>query len=171
MNEETLIRTAHPREFKAIDALIEAAYAHDYGPSTGDSDLIHLAAARAKRFDVWVAHDAAGLLLGSVTTRRAGGPPLHEDVREGELDLRLLGVALEARRRGVASELMRFVGEHAAASGFSAVVLKTAPNMTGAHRLYEAIGFARDAGRDGLWIDGEWQFDLLTYVYEPVDVG
>lgn len=166
MSERILIRAARPSEFEAIDSLIEAAYAHDYGPPSGGRDAMHSAAARAQRFDVWVAHDATGELLGSVTTRRAEGPPLHEDVREDELDLRLLGVAINARRRGVASELMRFVGERATASGFRAVVLKTAPNMVGAHRLYEAIGFERDSGRDGLWIGGERQFDLLTFVYE-----
>jgi len=161
------IALALEADFDAIDALIDAAYAHDYGPSDEHEDPMHRARARAERFDVWVARDpsAGGVMLGSVTTRRAGGPSLHEDVRPAELDLRLLGVSPAARRRGVAAAIMRRVIAAAGDSGFEAVVLKTAPNMTGAHRLYEALGFARVPERDGLWIDGVRVLDLFTYVY------
>lgn len=161
-----VVRPARPDEHAAVDRLIAEAYAHDYGESEDEhDDPMYAAAYRAREYDVWVAVDAAGGIVGSATTRRAGGPSLHEDFRDDELDLRLLGVASTARRRGIAAAIMRAVIAHAARDGFSAVILKTAPNMTGAHRLYEALGFVREPARDGLWIGGVRQFDLLTYRY------
>lgn len=161
---DLLIELARPEEYAGIDRLILEAYSHDYGPGEG-SDTMRFAEARAERFDVWVAKDSSGVLLGSVTTRRRGGPSLHEDVADDELDLRLLGVSPAARRRGVGAALMHRVVEHASREGFGAVFLKTAPNMGGAHRLYEALGFARTVERDGLWIGGERVLDLFSYVY------
>ena len=71
---------------------IDDAYAHDYGPSD-HRDEMRFARVRAEAFDVWVARDETGELIGSVTTRRPGGASLHEDVAVDELDLRLLGVS------------------------------------------------------------------------------
>ncbi|NLA65008.1 MAG: GNAT family N-acetyltransferase [Leucobacter sp.] len=166
---ELTIRLARPEEYDEVDRLILDSYSHDYGPRDASGDPMRTAAARAERFDVWVARDAAGELLGSVTTSRRGGPSMHEDVAAHELDLRLLGVSPRARRQGIAAALMQHVAEHAAEVGFSAVFLKTAPNMTGAHRLYERLGYERVPERDGLFIGGKKQFDLFTYVL-PVGV-
>lgn len=157
------IRLARPDEHEVVDALVTGAYAHDYGPSEHTSPM-HSAAIRAERFDVWVAHAPEGSLLGSITTRRKGGPSLHEDVVAHEFDLRLLAVSPEARRRGIGAALMRFVAAEAERQGFDAVVLKTAPNMVGAHRLYESLGYVRDPERTALIIGGERMFELFTYV-------
>ena len=161
---QLVVRLAREEEYGAVDALIAEAYAHDYGPTDESGDPIRRAAARSRDYEVWVAVDEAGELLGSVTLRRRGGPPLHEDVAPDELDLRLLGVAPRARRRGVAAALMARAAERAVESGFAAVVLKTAPDMRGAHRLYEALGYARAPERDGLWAGGRRLFDLYAYV-------
>lgn len=158
------IRLAEADEFDAVDRVIDAAYAHDYGPSE-PHDAMHFARNRAELYDVWIARDAAGQVVGSVTTRRAGGPSLHEDVADDELDLRLLGVSPSARRLGVGAELMRFVIVEAERQGFRGVFLKTAPNMVGAHRLYESLGFTRATARDGLWINGQRVLDLFSYTY------
>lgn len=163
------VRLARAEELDAVDELIRDAYAHDYGPADERGDPMHLARVRAERFDVWVAVDAVGGLLGSVTTRRAGGPSLHEDVEPDELDLRLLGVSPAARRRGIGAALMGHVLSEAARSGFAGVFLKTAPNMRGAHRLYAALGFTRVPQRDGLWIGGRRVLDLFSYRYELGD--
>lgn len=159
------IRLARAEEFEAIDRMLEAAYTNDYGPSDNDGDPLRSSRARAEHFDVWVAVGPAGELLGSVTTRRLGGPGLHEDAAENVLDLRLLGVAPTARRRGIGAALMRRIADEAARSGFDAVALKTQPRMSGAHRLYEGLGFARTPEHDGLWIDGRKVLDLLSYRY------
>lgn len=157
------IALATPEQYEAIDQLIVEAYAHDYGPNE-HRDAMNFAKNRAEEFDVWAARDEQGELVASITTRRADGPSLHEDVRDNELDLRLLGVSPSARRRGIGAALMQFVRDHAAEAGYDAVFLKTAPNMTGAHQLYEALGYERDTARDGLWIRGEKLFELYTYV-------
>lgn len=168
---EVAIRLARPGEFPAIDRLIDDAYAHDYGRDEDHDSPMSASAFRAVDFDVWAAADPdpgsddTGTLIGSVTTRRRGGPPLHEDFRPDELDLRLLGVSPLARRRGVGAAIMRAVIAHAESIGFAAVALKTAPNMHGAHRLYESLGFVRAPERDGLWIGGERVLDLYTYRY------
>lgn len=159
-----MIEFARPEEHEEIDRLILDAYAHDYGPSErGDS--MRFARVRAEQFDVWVARDQEGTILGSVTTRRVGGRALHEDTGVGELDLRLLGVSPRARRQGIGAKIMREVTRYAQQEGFDAVVLKTAPHMAGAHRLYETLGFDRAEHRDGLWIGGERVLDLYSYVY------
>lgn len=171
---ELVIRRPSPEEYAAVDRLIEESYAHDYGPSDPHDDPVYRSAVRDRDYEVWVAADAGDRLLGSVTLRAPGGPPLHEDVAEDELDLRLLGVSPSARRRGVAATLMRQATARAAESGRAAVVLKTAPNMRGAHRLYEALEFSRAPERDGLWIGGERVLDLYAYVYplrEPARAG
>lgn len=155
------VRLAHPDEYDEVDRLIEAAYRHDYGPSAHE-DPSRFARTRAERYDVWVARDGAEL-LGSVTTRRAGGPSLHEGVPDNELDLRLLGVAPAARRRGIGACLMRHALEEAERQGFTAVTLKTQPYMVGAHRLYEGLGFARVPDRDGLWVGGRKVLDLIAF--------
>ena len=167
---EIQVRLATPADYAAIDALVEAAYAHDYGAQEAevDPDSMHFARNRAAEFDVWIAF-LPGVTepVGSITTRRLGGPPLHEDVLDDELDLRLLAVSSAVRRKGIGAQLMRFVEQHTAEQGWRAVFLKTAPHMSGAHRLYESLGFERDSARDGLWLGGEHQFHLLTYV-KPV---
>lgn len=160
-----VIRRPSPEEYPEIDRLIEESYAHDYGPSVPHDEPVYRSEVRDRDYEVWVAADAGGELLGSVTLRAPGGPPLHEDIAEHELDLRLLGVSPRARRRGVAAALMRQAEVRAAETGRAAIVLKTAPNMRGAHRLYEALDFARAPERDGLWIGGERVLDLYTYVY------
>lgn len=155
------ISLARDGEFEAVDRVIAAAYAHDYGPSDYSRQSFRTL---AEQFDVWAAREG-GEVIGSVTTRRRGGPGLHEDARPDELDLRLLGVSSAVRRAGVGAALMRHVIAEAAGAGFAAVFLKTAPNMHGAHRLYEALGFERAAERDGLWIGGSKVLDLFSYRY------
>lgn len=162
--EALTIRRARATEYAAIDLLVTAAYAHDYGTREAGGDPLHQSAVRDRDFEVWIAESAEGELLGTVTLRKAGGPPLHEDIAENELDLRLLGVSPGARRRGVGAALMRHARLVAAQNGFGAVVLKTAPNMAGAHRLYESLGFDRAPERDGLWIGGKRIIDLYSYV-------
>lgn len=163
-HESLEIRRAQPDEYAEVDALITDAYAHDYGPSDGGSDPVRLAAVRDRDFDVWIARSLDGELLGSVTLRRRDGEALHEDTGPRELDLRLLGVSPSARRRGVGAALMRQAATSAAEAGYDAVVLKTQPNMLGAHRLYDSLGYVRAPERDGLWIGGKRILGLFTYV-------
>lgn len=158
------VRAAHPDEYARIDEVLDAAYAHDYGPRVHHDDM-HRSAVRAIEHDVLVALDDDGRVVGSVTVRRQAGPALHEDFDATDADVRLLGVAPEMRRQGIAAVLMRKVIANAASAGFLSVALKTGPHMHAAHRLYEALGFERVSEHDGLWIGGERVIDLLAYRY------
>lgn len=159
------IRLARPQEASLVDAIVNAAYAHDYGAEGDHDDPARSAAHRATAFDVWIAFDADDRPVGSVTTRRVGGPPLHERVGDDELDLRLLAVAPTARRQRIGATILAHIIEHARDNGYAAVVLKTALHMQGPQRMYDALGFERVPERDGLWIDGRKVLDLYTYRY------
>ena len=78
MNET---RLADPSEYEAIDRLIDDAYAHDYGPSD-HRDEMRFARVRAEAFDVWVARDETGELLGSVLPYMTLIKPLNKRARE-----------------------------------------------------------------------------------------
>lgn len=168
---EVTVRRADPSEYARIDDVVRAAYVHDYGSHVEHSDL-YRAAVRDQSFGVWVAVDADGQVVGSVSCRVPGGPAFHEDATADEMDLRLLAVDPGARRRGIAATIMRAIMAHAADVGWQGVFLKSAPEMPHAHRVYERLGFVRDDARAGLWIDGVKILDVTTFVYTlPVATG
>ena len=76
------------------------------------------------------------------------GPPLANIVRPGELEVRMLAVQPDARRRGVARALMQACEELARATGKTLLVLSTESAMTAAQALYESLGFVRTPDRD-----------------------
>lgn len=179
------IRLANPEEHDAVDELVRAAYEHDYGPREHGDDPFRLSAHRSRVADVWVAVEEriraidplvgsgvplgdAGLirsskLLGTITIRRAGGRSLQEDTHDDELDFRLLGVDPKARGRGLGTLLTEHAIALARSRGLEGVFLKSAPDMLGAHRLYESLGFTRAPHRDGLVIGGEIVLDLYGF--------
>src|SRR6266536_4421573 len=100
--------------------------------------------------------------LGTVTLevdRKIGneGIPLAPDAA----NVRMLGVAPEARRRGVGRALMEAVIAEARARGKRAVTLNTGEKMRSAVAMYEAMGFVR--GQDVVLDDG---FRLQSYRLE-----
>jgi ribosomal protein S18 acetylase RimI-like enzyme len=159
------IRLALPTEYEAVDALVDDAYRHSYGPREHEStEPTRFSAIRGRDFSVWVAVDKeTNALLGTITITRPGGKHLMEDAKDDELDFRLLAVAPEARHRGVGSALTLHVVNEARSHGYRRVFMKSAPNMLEAHRLYKRLGFVREPSRDGLWINGEKKFDLLAF--------
>lgn len=158
------IRLVREGEHAAVDELVERAYEHDYGPRDPGADPFRKSVNRSQSTDVWVAVEGdSGRLLGSVTAPREGGGPMHEDVHPDELDFRLLAVAPDARRLGIGALLTLHVIRLARERGFRAVFMKSGPDMTGAHRLYERIGFERDLERAGLIRDGVRVRDLHAF--------
>jgi N-acetylglutamate synthase len=94
-----------------------------------------------------------GTIVGTVTvalpgTRFAGV------CRPGEIEVRMLAVAGEARGQGIGDRLMASCEAIAAERGCTAVVLSTDPGMRAAHRLYRRRGYTRQPGRD-------WQVNQL----------
>lgn len=166
------VRLVAEGEHDAVDELVRAAYEHDYGPRQHGDDPFRLAVNRARLAEVWVAVDTvSGELLGSVTVSREDGERMMEDLRDDELDFRLLAVAPTARRRGVGERLTRHVVDLARRRGRRGVFMKSAPNMVPAHRLYERLGFRRDPERDGLVIGGVVQFDLYAFRIDVDDIA
>lgn len=137
------VRLMRPDESGAVAALVEGAYAADFTLSEAYRADIAAVADRARDHQVWVATDASsGMLLGTASTPRAGAA-ISPLAREGELDFRFLGVATEARRRGIGELLVRQVLRLARLRGLERVVLNTGPDMVAAQRLYERLGFER----------------------------
>lgn len=153
-----------PDEFAVDDAVVTAAYAHDYGVRDHGDDPFYRAEWRSEAYEVWVARDAvSGELLGSVTVPRPGGEEVVSDARPDELGFRLLATSPNARRRGIGERLVREVVRIAEERGLGSVVMKSQPDMVGAHALYRKLGFERDPERDGLWEGGEKILDLHAF--------
>ncbi len=137
------VRLMRPDEADIVSALVESAYAADFELSDEYRLSIAAVAERARDHQVWVATDAAtGALLGTASTPRAGGA-ISPLARGGELDFRFLGVAAEARRRGIGEVLVEHVLRLARIRGLERVVLNTGSDMVAAQRLYDRLGFER----------------------------
>ncbi|MFD7021319.1 GNAT family N-acetyltransferase [Promicromonospora sukumoe] len=162
------VRDAVPAEYDAVGKIVAAAFAADGQLDAPDSvsyrDVLHDVAARAAAAEVVVALDD-GVVVGGVTYVPRGGP-MADLAREGEAEIRMLGVAPDAQGRGAGSALMRECIDRAArgrATGTRRVVLSTNTVAHGSHRLYERLGFVRDPARDWAPVPG---VDLLCYVLD-----
>ncbi len=105
--------------------------------------------------DVPVSADVpvADVVVGTLTLAPYGSS--YAEVAEpGEVELRMLAVAPEARRRGIAELLMSAALREVVATGGRRVVLSTLDAMTTAQRLYRRLGFVeapeRDWGHEGI---------------------
>ncbi len=87
-----------------------------------------------------------GKIVGSVTLElesRVADPANPSPLRSDEAHVRLLAVAPESRRRGVATALMTHCVATARREGKARLTLNTSVHNAGAQRFYEAIGFQR----------------------------
>ncbi len=73
---------------------------------------------------------------------------LKQLARTGEREFRVLAVHPDARGAGVGEALVRACIERAVFDHAAGLVLWTQPTMLAAQRLYERLGFVRDATRD-----------------------
>ena len=143
MASDLQVRAALPSEYPAVTEITVAAYVDggyippdaDYATELGDT------LTRAAGAEIWVASDGARV-LGSVTWCPAGST-WREIARDDEGEFRMLAVAAEARGRGVGEALVRACLDRARADGLAGVAISTMDMMTGAHRLYERLGFSR----------------------------
>ena len=152
---------ATPEADAALEALLYETYVRG-----GFTDAILastlLAAAVRARGDVLAARDRTDSLLGTVTLVPPGSPARRFATAE-ELELHLLAVKPDARRRGIGEALVRDALRRAQASGARGVVLWTQPMMDAAQRLYRRCGFERDASAD--FRRGTRQFLVHRYVF------
>lgn len=113
-----------------------------------------------------VTKDTRGHVNGATVFLHADGP-LRQIAGAGEREFRMLAVHPDARGAGVGGALVRACITRARDARASALVLWTQPRMHAAHRLYERLGFVRDAARD---VPDPRGFDRLVYVL-PFDAA
>ncbi len=142
------VRPAHTSELAAVGELTATAYTASGLLVDDDPYLDHLrhAAARAREAEVYVAV-VEDRLAGTVTFCQPGSP-WSEIAQPGEGEFRMLAVAPEFRRRGVAEALVCVCLERSTELGCSAVVLCSLEEQAPAHRIYERLGFRRLPERD-----------------------
>jgi ribosomal protein S18 acetylase RimI-like enzyme len=158
-----LVRPAHVDELGEVGDLTVAAYEVDGYLVPDDPYVPRLrdAAARAREAEVYVAtlEDLPGRIAGTVTFC-PDGSPWREIAQPGEGEFRMLGVAPEARRRGVADALVGTCLERSRELGYTAVVLSSLPEQQAAQRIYARLGFRRTPDLDWSPMPG---VDLLAF--------
>lgn len=166
------VRVARPEDHDQAGALTAEAY-HADGLLVTDpeyADELRDAARRAREAVLLVATvpgDAGEVVLGTLTLAPYG-TSYAEIAEPGELELRMLAVAPEARRRGVAERLVAAALREAVARRARGVVLSTRPAMAAARRLYDRLGFVAAPDRD--WAHEHVALETLTWT-PPVAPG
>ncbi|MBT0995354.1 GNAT family N-acetyltransferase [Cellulomonas sp. DKR-3] len=121
---------------------------------------------RAREATVLVATLEAGdgreVVVGTITLAPYG-TSYAEVAEPGELELRMLAVAPEARGRGVAEALVTAAQREAVVAGARRLVLSTLEAMRTAQRLYARLGFRPVPARD--W--GHEDVRLLVHTWTP----
>jgi GNAT superfamily N-acetyltransferase len=110
--------------------------------------------------EVLAAFDDDGRPLGCVTYVAGEGSPMLEHTEPDTASFRMLGIDPDAQGRGAGLALIEACLQRASAAGRRAVALHTTPWMSGAHRLYERLGFVRDETMDWEPVPG---INLLGY--------
>ncbi|GIG22354.1 hypothetical protein Cch01nite_30780 [Cellulomonas chitinilytica] len=104
------------------------------------------------------------VVVGTVTLAPYG-TSYAEVAEPGELEIRMLAVAPEARGHGIAELLVTTALREAVASGARRVVLSTVDSMHAAQRLYRRLGFVPAPERD--W--GHVDVQLRVHTWTPPD--
>jgi ribosomal protein S18 acetylase RimI-like enzyme len=155
------IREATPEEYAEAGAVTASAYREFVRGGDWEDYLESIAdvAGRADRTTIVIALDGTRI-VGSATLELTDRVEPDDDpaLDPAEAHIRMLGVAPEARRRGIARALMADCMDRARASGKTFLTLHTTERMAAAQRMYESLGFVR--GADRVFSDG---FVLLTY--------
>jgi ribosomal protein S18 acetylase RimI-like enzyme len=142
------VRPAHTSELPRVGDITVTAYAADGYVDAADPYAEHLrdTATRAREAELYVA--VVGEDLAGTVTFCPEGSPWGEIAQPGEGEFRMLAVAPEHRRQGVAEALVSVCVERARELGYEALVLSSLTVQQPAHRVYERLGFRRLPERD-----------------------
>jgi len=157
------IREAVPEEHDAAGRVTMSAYAEYFAPDGVDADHEYLraigdVAGRVARTTILIAVDD-GRIVGCITLELDGRTDLDDGPLEAErAHIRMLGVAPDARERGIGRALMDECERRALAAGKSEMTLHTTQLMQTAQAMYRSMGYVRTA--DQVLPDG---FVLLGY--------
>ncbi len=170
-----VVRVARGRDVADAGALTAEAYLADRLLDPADEYAVELrdAERRAREATLLVAAVPSGapgadpddLVVVGTVTLAPYGTSYAEVAEPGELEVRMLAVAPEARRHGIAELLVTTALREAVASGARRVVLSTLDSMEAARRLYARLGFVADPQRD--W-DHE-DVHLRVHTWTPPD--
>lgn len=142
-----IVRTAACGELEQAGEVCVAAYRADGLTSPVYERLLRDARGRARSAEILVAVSEADGVLGTVTYV-AGDGPYAQIRRVNEAELRMLAVAPSRQHAGIGERLVRACIQKSIADGLVAVAISTSTQMHAAHRLYQRLGFQRDAARD-----------------------
>ncbi|MGZ8567054.1 MAG: GNAT family N-acetyltransferase [Actinomycetota bacterium] len=158
------IREATPSEYGAAGRVTAAAYRALLRPDDDLDDwegyLARIADVedRAARTVILVAVDD-GRVIGSATLELDGRTDADDDpLHPRRAHIRMLGVDPPEQGRGAGPLLMAACEARATAAGKTSMTLNTTQRMAAAQRMYERLGYVREADR--VFPDG---FVLLSY--------
>lgn len=163
MSRPLEIREARAEEHADAGRVLVAAYAEFFAPDGVDEDHEYLqtigdVAGRAPRTTILVAVDE-GRIVGCVTLELDGRTDLDDEpLPAHRAHVRMLGVAPEARGRGVGRALVEECERRAIGAGKTLMTLHTTHLMERAQAMYRSMGYER--GDDWVLPDG---FVLLGY--------
>jgi ribosomal protein S18 acetylase RimI-like enzyme len=157
------IRPVRPDEYDAAGDVTRRAYEEFVRPGDHDwesyLDELGDVTGRVDRTLVLVAVED-GRILGTATLEDDHRVEEDEDppLRPEEVHIRMVGVDPSARGRGIGRALMDACLDEARRRGRTLVTLHTTARMKAAQRMYESMGFTREADR--VFPSG---FVLMTY--------
>lgn len=168
------IRVAEPREHDAVRALLLRAYESRFWITSSYRESLldiegHVAdhgPGGPRGEDLIIAADGGGDAGGH---RILGAVFVPRDTQTGpdgavEQSFGRLGVAPEAAGRGIARVLVEHIEALARGRGASRIAIHSGPQMHGAHRMYEHLGYLRRPEREDLVVDSGQR--LLVYTRE-----
>jgi RimJ/RimL family protein N-acetyltransferase len=164
-----VIRHADPSDAEQLTRLADAVSGESEGwlisvagewRSAGDERRFLKALRRYPHAAVFVAERADGTLVGRLSVGRDPHPASTHVADVG------LMVALDARRQGVGSALLRAAVDWAREAGIRKLELHVFPWNEAAIALYEAFGFEREGYRKRHYRRGGELVDAILMAYE-----
>ena len=140
------IRPARVDEYEAVGELVVRAYSTLPDRVPAYDAVLRDVAGRAATAEVLVA-ETEGAVVGTVTFVPGPGPQAEVDDPDAAA-IRMLGVAPEARGKGVGAALVEECIGRARKLGRLRVLLDTRQSMEAAHRVYDRAGFRRASELD-----------------------
>lgn len=144
----TIVRAAVAADYDdirriGVDAYVSGGFIEADGPYARELAAVE---ERAGTHPVYVAV-RDGAVVGSVTLASGAGH-LVEFAEAGQVEMRMLTVAPEHQRAGVARALVSHSIAVVREEGFDSIVLRSATDLLPAHALYASMGFERYAQQD-----------------------
>jgi RimJ/RimL family protein N-acetyltransferase len=164
-----VIRPADPSDAEQLTRLADSVSAESEGwlisvagewRSAGDERRFLKALRRYPHAAVFVAEREDGMLVGRLSVGRDPHPASTHVADVG------LMVALDARRQGVGTALLRAAVDWARGAGIRKLELHVFPWNEAAIALYEAFGFEREGFRKGHYRRGGDYVDAILMAYE-----